>query len=135
MGSVSDVKEPNPGTSRGPKIFTKDNSFFFNKKHLDRAQKFYDKHGGKTIILARFIPIIRTFAPFVAGVGKMDYKKFLEYNLTGGFVWVFGFTLLGFFFGNIPLVKENFSIVVLAIIALSVAPMVYEVVKAKMKKV
>lgn len=118
----------------GQKIIDNPHIPFINQKHIDETQEFYKKHGGKTIFLARFVPIVRTFAPFVAGVGKMDYKKFLEYNITGGFVWVFGFTLLGFFFGNIPFVKENFSIVVLAIIALSVAPMIYEVVKSKMKK-
>ena len=119
----------------GQKIIDNPKIPFINQKHIDETQEFYKKHGGKTIFLARFVPIIRTFAPFVAGVGKMHYGDFIKYNLTGGFVWVFGFILLGFFFGNIPLVKENFSIVVLAIIALSVAPMVYEVVKAKMKKV
>lgn len=117
----------------GQKIIDNPHIPFINQKHIDETQEFYKKHGGKTIFLARFVPIVRTFAPFVAGVGKMDYKKFLEYNLTGGLVWVFGFTLLGFFFGNIPFVKENFSLVVLAIIALSVAPMIYEVVKSKLK--
>lgn len=119
----------------GQKIIDNPNVPFINQKHIDETQEFYKKHGGKTIFLARFVPIVRTFAPFVAGVGKMHYGDFIKYNLTGGFVWVFGFILLGFFFGNIPVVKENFSIVVLAIIALSVAPMVYEVVKAKIKKV
>jgi membrane-associated protein len=119
----------------GQKIIDNPKIPFINQKHIDETQEFYKKHGGKTIFLARFVPIIRTFAPFVAGIGKMHYGDFIKYNLVGGFVWVFGFTLLGFFFGNIPVVKENFSIVVLAIIALSVAPMVYEVVKAKMKKV
>lgn len=118
----------------GQKIIDNPHIPFINQKHIDETQEFYKKHGGKTIFLARFVPIVRTFAPFVAGVGKMDYKKFLEYNFTGGFVWVFGFTLLGFFFGNIPFVKENFSIVVIAIILLSVLPMVYEFVKAKLPK-
>lgn len=118
----------------GQKIIDNPHIPFINQKHIDETQEFYKKHGGKTIFLARFVPIVRTFAPFVAGVGKMHYGDFIKYNLTGGFVWVFGFTLLGFFFGNIPVVKENFSIVVLAIIALSVAPMIYEVVKSKTKK-
>jgi membrane-associated protein len=118
----------------GQKIIDNPHIPFINQKHIDETQEFYKKHGGKTIFLARFVPIVRTFAPFVAGVGKMDYKKFLEYNMTGGLVWVFGFTLLGFFFGNIPFVKENFSLVVIAIILLSVAPMVYEVVKSKLPK-
>jgi membrane-associated protein len=105
-----------------------------NQEHIDKTQKFYDKHGGKTIFLARFIPIVRTFAPFVAGIGKMEYKKFITYNATGGFTWVFGFTLLGYFFGNFPTVKENFSLVVVAIILLSVAPIIIEFIKAKQRK-
>lgn len=115
----------------GQKIIDNPRIPFINQKHIDETQEFYKKHGGKTIFLARFVPIVRTFAPFVAGVGKMHYGKFLEYNATGGFVWVFGFTLLGYFFGNIPFVKDNFSLVVLAIIALSVLPMIYEFVKSK----
>ncbi len=117
----------------GQKIVDNPKIPFINQKHIDQTQEFYKKHGGKTIFLARFVPIVRTFAPFVAGIGKMHYGEFIKFNLTGGFVWVFGFTLLGFFFGNIPLVKENFSMVVLAIIILSIAPMVYEVIKSKIK--
>lgn len=107
---------------------------FINQKYIDRTQKFYDKYGGKTIFLARFIPIIRTFAPFVAGLGKMGYKKFVYYNLAGGFAWVFGFTMLGYFFGNLPSVKENFSLVIIAIIILSVMPIIIELVKARFNK-
>ncbi len=118
----------------GQKIIDNPKVPFINQKHIDETQEFYKKHGGKTIFLARFVPIIRTFAPFVAGIGKMHYGDFIKYNLTGGLVWVFGFTLLGYFFGNIPVVKENFSVVVLAIIALSVAPMVYEIIKSKFSK-
>ena len=105
-----------------------------NQEHIDKTQKFYAKHGGKTIFLARFVPIVRTFAPFVAGIGKMDYKKFIYYNATGGFVWVFGFMLLGYFFGNLPIVKENFSSAIIVIIALSVIPIAVEFIKAKSKK-
>ena len=105
-----------------------------NQGHIDKTHKFYDKHGGKTIFLARFVPIIRTFAPFVAGIGKMDCKKFIYYNVTGGFVWVFGFTLLGYFFGNIPSIKENFSIVVVVIIVLSVIPILVEFIRARLRK-
>lgn len=105
-----------------------------NQAHIDKTHKFFAKHGGKSIFLARFVPIVRTMAPFIAGIGKMEYKKFLEYNLTGGFCWVFGFTLLGYFFGNIPIVQKNFSLVVLAIIALSVVPIILEVLKAKLNK-
>ena len=105
-----------------------------NQKHIDKTQKFYDKHGGKTIFLARFIPIVRTFAPFVAGIGKMDYKKFISYNATGGLAWVGAFTLLGYFFGNLPAVKDNFSIVVFAIIIVSVSPILIEFIKPKLKR-
>lgn len=105
-----------------------------NQEHIDKTQRFFDKHGGKAIFLARFVPIVRTTAPFVAGIGRMEYKKFIYYNLSGGFIWIFGFTLLGYFFGNIPAVKENFSIAVMAIIALSVLPIITEFVKARLKK-
>ncbi len=105
-----------------------------NQEHIDKTQKFYDKHGGKTIFLARFIPIIRTFAPFVASIGKMEYKKFILFNATGGFTWVGAFTLLGYFFGNLPGVKKNFSMVVIAIIILSVAPIFVEFIKPRLKK-
>jgi membrane-associated protein len=104
------------------------------QKHIDKTWEFYDKYGGKTIFLARFVPIIRTFAPFVAGIGKMNYRKFIIYNATGGFVWVFGFTLLGYFFGNIPIVKDNFSIVIVAIVILSVVPIIVEHGKARFGK-
>lgn len=105
-----------------------------NQEHIDRTQRFYEKYGGKTIFLARFIPIIRTFAPFVAGLGKMDYKKFIYYNIAGGFTWVFGFTLLGYFFGNFPGVKENFSFVIIAIIIISVIPIFVELIKSRSSK-
>jgi membrane-associated protein len=105
-----------------------------NQEHIDQAQLFYEKHGGKTIFLARFIPILRTFAPFVAGAGKMNYKKFISYNAFGGFIWVVAFTLIGFFFGNIPSVKENFSLVIVVIILLSIFPIMHEFIRAKFKK-
>lgn len=101
------------------------------KSHIEETKKFFDKHGGKTIILARFVPIVRTFAPFVAGVGKMHYGHFISYNVIGGITWVFLFTLAGFFFGNIPAVKDNFTVVILVIIAVSVAPMAWQAVRAK----
>jgi len=95
-------------------------------KYMEKTHAFYEKHGPKTIILARFVPIVRTFAPFVAGIGTMNYRKFISYNLIGGFVWVFGITLLGYFFGTIPIVKDNFELVVLGIIGLSVLPIIFE---------
>jgi len=104
------------------------------KEHIDKTKKFFDKYGGKTIILARFVPIVRTFAPFVAGVGKMHYGNFISFNVIGGIAWVFLFTLAGYFFGNIPLVKENFSMVIMAIVLVSVVPMMVEAIKAKTKK-
>lgn len=118
----------------GQKIIDNPKIPFVNQDHIDKAQKFYEKYGGRAIFLSRFVPIVRTFAPFVAGVGKMHYGKFIEYNATGGFVWVFGFTLLGFFFGNIPQVKEHFSVVVLAIVAISVVPIFMEYIKHKKGK-
>jgi len=117
----------------GQKIVDNPKIPFINQKHIDQTQEFYKKHGGKTIFLARFVPIVRTFAPFVAGVGKMHYGKFISYNIFGGFVWVFGFTLAGYFFGNIPQVKEHFSLVVLVIILISVMPIVFEFTKARLQ--
>lgn len=115
----------------GRKIVDNPKIKFINQEHIDKTEQFYKKYGGKTIILARFVPIIRTFAPFVAGVGTMDYKKFIAYNVIGGVLWVSLFTLLGYFFGNIPIVQENFHYAVFAIIGLSVLPMVYEYIQHK----
>lgn len=110
-----------------PKIPIKD-------EHIKETEAFFEKHGGKTIILARFVPIVRTFAPFVAGIGKMHYGNFISYNVIGGIAWVFIFTLAGFFFGNIPAVKHNFSIVIMVIILMSVLPMAYHSIQKKFKK-
>lgn len=104
---------------------------WIKKEYLDRTHAFFEKHGGKTIFLARFVPIVRTFAPFVAGMGKMSYRYFFSYNVFGGIVWVLLFTLLGFFFGNIPFVKANFELVIIAIILISVVPAVWEAWKAR----
>lgn len=116
------------GNYVGKKAFTHHNGFF-KKEYLIKTQKFYDEHGGKTIIIARFVPIIRTFAPFVAGIGKMNYARFLSYNIVGGISWAALFTLGGYYFGNIPVVKENFSLVILTIIALSLVPPIIEYIK------
>jgi len=117
----------------GEKVYTTD-SRLIKRSYLERTQAFYNKHGGKTIFLARFIPIIRTFAPFVAGVGKMRYGYFITYNLVGGLVWTAIFTFAGYFFANVPFVKENFSLVVFAIIFISVIPVFVEAFKARTKK-
>lgn len=109
-------------------------SRFINHEHLLRAREFYERHGGKTIVLARFLPIIRTFAPFVAGVAHMRYANFVIFNVLGGVLWVFGFVLLGYFFGALPVVKENFSLLIVAIVVLSVVPVVLEFVRARFKK-
>jgi membrane-associated protein len=119
------------GNLLGQKIVDNPSIKFINQEHIDKTEAFYKKYGGKAIILARFVPIVRTFAPFVAGVGKMDYKTFFIYNVIGGAAWVSVFTLTGYFFGNIPAVKENFSIVVLAIVAVSILPIVFEYWKSK----
>lgn len=115
----------------GRKIIESKNFPLIKKEHIDEAQRFYDRYGGKAIILSRFVPVVRTFAPFVAGVGKMDYAKFLMYNLVGASLWVPLFTFVGFFFGNIPSVKHNFTLVILGIVAVSVIPIIIESVKAK----
>jgi membrane-associated protein len=117
----------------GPKIFHKENVRFLNKKHLERTHQFYEKHGGKTIIIARFIPIIRTFAPFVAGIGKMSYLRFISFNVIGGILWPILFVFAGYFFGNIPIVKRYFSLVILAIIIISVMPIVIEYMRIKLQ--
>jgi len=110
----------------GPKVFSKEKSRFLNKDYLYRTHQFYERYGGKTIILARFIPIIRTFAPFVAGIGSMTYGRFIAYNIVGGIAWVAIFVLGGYLFGNIPSIKQNFSLVIAAIIFLSILPGIIE---------
>jgi len=117
----------------GPKVFSKEDVRFLNKEYLDRTHRFYEKHGGKTIILARFIPIIRTFAPFVAGIGRMTYWRFISYNVIGGLLWPAIFLFGGYYFGNIPVVKRNFTLVILAIILISVLPMVIEFVNHRFR--
>jgi membrane-associated protein len=114
----------------GPRAFS-GNIRFLRKDYLDRTHAFYEKHGGKTVILARFVPIIRTFAPFVAGVGAMSYPKFITYNVVGAVLWVGLFVPAGYFFGNIPAVRKNFTLVILAIIALSVVPIALEAIRSR----
>lgn len=115
----------------GPKVFQKENVRFLKKEYLDRTHQFYEKYGGETIIIARFIPIIRTFAPFVAGIGKMTYWKFISYNIIGGIGWVAIFLFGGYFFGNIPFVKKHFTIIIFAIIIISVIPGVIEFLRMR----
>ena len=117
----------------GSKVFHYEGSRFFNKQHLERTHQFYEKYGGKTIIIARFIPVIRTFAPFVAGIGSMTYRKFLAYNVVGGILWIFSLTLAGYFFGNIPVVRKNFSLVIMAIVVISCLPGVIEYLRQRGK--
>ena len=119
----------------GPKILARENSRILKKRYLDRTHKFYEKYGGKTVIIARFVPIVRTFAPFLAGVGAMNYPRFIIFCVIGALLWVGGFVWAGYFFGNLPFVKNNFSIVILAIILISVLPGVVEYFRHRRKPV
>lgn len=119
------------GYRMGPKVFTREDSWLLNRQHLLRTRRFYEKHGGKTIFWARFIPIIRTFAPFVAGVGKMRYARFAFFNVFGGIAWIQSFLLAGYCFGNLPAVKRDFHYVILAIIVLSIMPPVIEYFRSR----
>ena len=118
------------GKHTGPRIFQREDSRFFHRKHLERAERFYEKHGPKTIVIARFMPIVRTFAPFVAGVGSMPYRVFLLWNVAGAFLWVGSFIYAGYIFGDLPVVRENFTLLILGIIAVSVMPVVIEAFRA-----
>ncbi len=122
------------GRWAGPKVFSKEGSRIFNRKHLDRAHAFYEKYGGKAIIISRFVPIIRTFAPFVAGIASMTYGRFQLYNITGGILWVGSLVYAGYLFGNTPWVKNNFGLVVIAIIVISLIPAVIELVRQRSPK-
>ncbi len=122
------------GHTVGPKIFHKENVRFLNKDYLNRTHAFYEKHGGKTIVIARFLPIIRTFAPFVAGIGSMTYPRFMVYNLAGGILWVLLFIFGGYFFGNIQLVRNNFSLVILALVIIPGLPAAIEFMRHLMER-
>jgi membrane-associated protein len=122
------------GRLTGPKVFSSGESRLLNRKHLERTHEFYLKYGGKTVIIARFMPIVRTFAPFVAGVGAMAYRRFIVYSIGGSIGWVLVFTLGGYFFGNIPVVKANFTLVILAIIMISLLPGIIEYVRGRRRQ-
>jgi membrane-associated protein len=126
-----DVTNYSIGHFIGPKIFHNNSGRFLNKRHLDRTHQFYEKHGGKTIIIARFAPIIRTFAPFVAGVGSMTFRRFISFSVVGAILWVSIFLFAGHYFGNLPAVKTNFHIVIVAIVLISLLPIVIEFIKAR----
>jgi membrane-associated protein len=115
----------------GPKVFSSESSRWLNRQHLERTHRFYEKYGGKTVIIARFMPIIRTFAPFVAGIGRMTYLRFLTFSVVGSFLWIGSFVTAGYLFGNIPWVKRNFTAVIIAIILISIMPAVIEAVRAR----
>lgn len=133
-GILGDTLNYSIGKWMGPKVFHYESSRFFNKSHLMKAHAFYEKYGGRAIILARFVPIVRTFAPFVAGVGEMNYLKFVIYNITGAFLWVGLFLGAGYYFGGLPLVQKNMKVIILGIIVVSVLPIVWEVAKSWLEK-
>ncbi|HAH33102.1 MAG TPA: DedA family protein [Elusimicrobia bacterium] len=131
---LGDTMNYTMGHYMGPKVFNYKDSRIFRKEYLQKTHEFYEKYGGKTIIIARFVPIVRTFAPFVAGVGAMSYAKFLAYNVAGALLWVLTVTSAGYFFGNIPVVRKNFTLVIFAIIIISVLPGVIEYIRHKKKQ-
>jgi len=128
---LGDAANYSVGAYVGPAVFNSERSWLFNKQHLERTAEFYERHGGKTIFLARFVPIVRTFAPFVAGIGRMRYRDFAMFNVTGALTWVVAFLLGGYWFGQIPTVKRNFHIVILAIVVISLLPIVTEYFRSR----
>lgn len=122
------------GRYLGPRVFSREHSRLLNPAHIERTQRFYEKHGGKTVILARFLPIVRTFAPFVAGIGRMHYRQFLFYSFAGGIFWIGSFVYGGYFFGNIPFVKNNLTAFILGIIVVSVLPGIIGYLRGKLRK-
>jgi membrane-associated protein len=131
---VGDAVNYTIGHFMGPKVFTQERGRFLKKEYLDRTHQFYERYGGKTIIIARFVPIVRTFAPFVAGVGSMTYWKFASYNVIGGIAWVAICLVAGYAFGNIPVVKQNFTLVILAIIFISILPGLIEYLRQRQQQ-
>jgi membrane-associated protein len=121
------------GARVGPRVFRQEGARFLNRRHLERTHEFYERYGAKTIVIARFVPIVRTFAPFVAGIGLMRYGRFLFYNVAGALLWILSLVLGGYLFGNIPIVRRNFSLVILAIIVLSILPGVIEVLRHRLR--
>lgn len=118
----------------GPRVFRWDNSWLFNRRALDKTSEFYERHGGKTLIIARYVPLVRTFAPFVAGIGRMPYARFLAFSVAGAVLWVFSLVYLGYFFGNIPIIRQNLTVVIFAIIGLSLMPLAMEFLRARLRK-
>jgi membrane-associated protein len=131
---LGDTVNYSAGHYVGPKVFHEDHGRFLNKEYLLRTHRFYERHGGKTIVIARFLPIIRTFAPFVAGIGSMSYPRFLFFNVFGGVLWVLLFVLSGYWFGNMPVVQKNFSLVILALVLIPAIPSVVEVVRIQIAR-
>lgn len=131
---LGDAVNYSVGRYVGPKVFQWEDSRFFNRKALEYTHAFYERHGGKTIVIARFVPIVRTFAPFVAGVGRMTYSRFAFFNVSGALLWVISLTYAGYFFGNIPIIRNNLSVVIFGIIGLSLLPIVFEFVRHRMNR-
>jgi len=122
------------GRYLGPKVFRREDSWFFHRDHLMRTERFYERHGGKTVVLARFLPILRTFAPFVAGVGRMPYGRFLIFSVCGTLLWVGSLVAAGYFFGTLPFVKQNLSLVILAIVVVSLLPATVELIRHRLRR-
>jgi membrane-associated protein len=132
--NCGDILNYSIGRRVGPRIFSRESTWLLNKKHLQEAHLFYEKHGRKTIILARFVPIVRTFAPFVAGIGQMPFARFIGFSISGGILWVVALSLAGYFFNQIEFVRTHFQLVVLAIVVISLLPMVFHAVKSRQPK-
>ncbi|MFV0317233.1 MAG: VTT domain-containing protein [Microthrixaceae bacterium] len=121
------------GKRAGPALFRRPDSRFFKKEHLESAERFFEEHGAKAIVLARFVPVVRTFCPIVAGAGQMNYRHFVRFNVLGGLLWAVGVTLLGYFLGNVPIVRDNVEIALIAVVAISILPIVIEFIRSRMR--